>query len=152
MEKPRSDILRLMVAVNRLDGLYGLAAKVNGIKDNTLDLLCALDDGLAHTQKQICDEWLIPRTTLNTIVKECVKLGYLSLSSEGHTREKTILVTAAGRAYIRETMAGVYHAEQSAMRRTREEYPAPFISALERFVDCLQEEFEEQVLRPETGK
>ena len=59
-----------MVAINRVDGIWYLLARKSGMKVNTISLLFALDDGKAHTQKQICEEWIIPRTTINTVVKE----------------------------------------------------------------------------------
>ena len=150
MKEMRSDILRLIIAMNRLDGLYSMAAKTSGIKGNMLDLLYALDDGRPHTQKQICDEWLIPRTTLNTIVKECVRLGYVSLSGVEHSREKAIVVTPAGKDYTHAMMNDVYRAERSALHQAQQEYPVPFISAMEKFVDCLQTEFEKGVFRPQS--
>ena len=65
-----------MIAVNKIDGLYYFAAKKLGLKANSLALLYALDDGQPHSQKRICEEWLIPRTTINTVVKECVAKGF----------------------------------------------------------------------------
>ena len=33
-------------------------------RGNALSLLYALDDGEPHSQKQLCEQWLIPRTTM----------------------------------------------------------------------------------------
>ncbi|MCQ4991523.1 MarR family transcriptional regulator, partial [[Clostridium] symbiosum] len=77
MKDYREEIRRIMVSVNVIDGIYAMGAKKIGIKDNSLSLLYVLDDGKPHSQKEICEYWLIPKTTLNTIVKECVNAGYI---------------------------------------------------------------------------
>ena len=37
-------------------------------------LLYALDDGQMHSQNDICLQWEIPRSTLNTIIKQLLEL------------------------------------------------------------------------------
>lgn len=59
-----------------------------GVKGNALALLYALNDGRAHSQKQISEDWLIPKTTINTIVKEFTDIGYVTLLAGEHTKEK----------------------------------------------------------------
>lgn len=73
MNDYRNEVYRLMLTTNRCIGGYYEIAKKVGIKENTLLLLDILSDKEQHSQKQICDDWHIPRTTLNTIIKECVK-------------------------------------------------------------------------------
>ena len=99
MDSYRQKIRRLNLAVNRIDGIYYQLSKILGEKDNLICLLYALDDGKPHSQKQICEEWLISRTTLNTIVKECIEKGYLTLQANAHSKEKQILLTESGRQY-----------------------------------------------------
>ena len=57
MENYREQLRLLTQAMNQIDGLYYQAARKLGIKDNTLALLYALDDGKPHSQKQIGEEW-----------------------------------------------------------------------------------------------
>lgn len=82
MEQYREKIRRIMISVNVIDGIYDSIAKKTGVKENLLTLLYALDDGAAHSQKEICEEWFIPKTTLNTIVRECVEKGYVTLDAD----------------------------------------------------------------------
>lgn len=67
--------MRLAVAVYRIDGAYDRFAKGGGVKANTMWLLYALNDGKRHTQRQICDEWYFPRSTVNTLINVCVQKG-----------------------------------------------------------------------------
>ncbi|HJD22992.1 MAG TPA: MarR family transcriptional regulator, partial [Firmicutes bacterium] len=98
-ESSYAAIYRLMVAINKIDGSYYLCARKLGVKENTLALLYALGDGLPHSQKQISEDWLIPKTTINTIVKELADAGYLSLLATEDSREKTIRLTESGNDY-----------------------------------------------------
>ena len=83
MPTGREDIRRLMIAINRVDELYYQTLRTRGIKENAFVLFYAIADGKAYSQKRICQEWAIPRTTLNTIVQEYLRKGYLCLASTG---------------------------------------------------------------------
>lgn len=96
MEKTLAEIRRLMLATTKIDGAYYLFSRRLGIKENVLVLLYALDDGKPHSQKQICEDWLVPKTTINTNVKELVRAGYVMLYPGAGTREKIIGLTDAG--------------------------------------------------------
>ena len=76
MERYREKIRRIMICVNVIGGIYDSIAKKTGVKESVLTLLYALDDGAAHFQKEICEEWFIPKTTLNTVIREFVEKGY----------------------------------------------------------------------------
>lgn len=138
----REEIRRVMISVNVIDGAYAMGAKKIGVKDNTLSLLYALDDGKAHTQKEICENWLIPKTTINTIVKECVNAGYIILSTGNHTKEKEICLTEKGREYARKILNQMYGLEQCAMERTLQKHSQEFVQAVEQFAAYLKEELE----------
>ena len=61
MDNNQEAIRKLTQAMNRIDGLYYQAARKLGVKSNTLAIFYALDDGQSHSQKQLCEEWLIPK-------------------------------------------------------------------------------------------
>ena len=122
MDEPREAMERLMVCLNKIDGLYYMSAKRRGINENALCVLYALDDGKPHSQKQICEEWLIPKTTVNTIIREWQKEGIIVLIPENRRREKNICLTDKGRAWAKELLDPVYQAEQAAMARTVQEF------------------------------
>ena len=111
----RALIRRLMVVVNRIDGIYERMAVRLGVKLNMICLLYALDDGNLHSQKQICEDWMLPRTTFNTITKECMEKGYVRLERiPGKRREMDIVLTDSGKAYARECLDTIYRAEEEA--------------------------------------
>ena len=102
----REYVRRLINAMNYLDGLYVQGGKLSGVEGNMTVFLYALDDGKTHTQKSLQEEWMLPRTTLNTIVKRCEKEGYLTLERvQGTRREKEIRLTDKGKSYTKEVLA-----------------------------------------------
>ncbi len=145
-ESSYAAIYRLMVAINKIDGSYYLCARKLGVKENTLALLYALGDGLPHSQKQISEDWLIPKTTINTIVKELADAGYLSLLATEDSREKTIRLTESGNDYAQKLLDRIYAVEQEALRRTLQKFPPEFVDAFDCFASCLCEEFQKQII------
>lgn len=134
----RDEIRRIMIAINAIDGTYDLIAKKIGIKENTLALLYALDDGEPHSQKVVCEEWMIPKTTINTIVRECIDQGYVYLHANQRKKEKEICLTERGREYARRILEQVYELEEAAMEQTLAGSSTEFVGALEVFMTHLR--------------
>ena len=145
MEKTLAELRRLMLATTKKDGAYYQFSRRLRIKENVLVLLYALDDGKPHSQKQICEDWLVPKTTINTNVKELVRAGYVMLYPGAGTREKIIGLTDAGKAYTEQIMRRVYEAEQAAMKRTLQQFSPQFVDAIDFFADCLHNEFQQRL-------
>ncbi len=140
MEYFREEIRKIMICVNMIDGIYTMGARKIGIKYNTLALFYALDDGLPHSQKEICEQWLIPKTTINTIVRECAEAGYVVLDPAGQMKEKTIRITEKGREFAGPILNQFYEIERRAMEKTLEGFSHEFVKAVEHFANYLKEE------------
>lgn len=138
MEDKNNQIRKIMISINRIDGVYYQWARKIGLKENMLSLLYALSDGKSYTQKQISDEWLIPKTTISTVVKECVQSGYVVLQHEPHTKEKLICLTEAGKDYTDHIIKSLRLAEIEAFDETRKKYPVEFAEMFEEFANQLK--------------
>lgn len=114
MQSNREKIRRLMIAIDKIDESYYKVLRTLGIKDNAFVLFYAIADGKPYSQKKICDEWSVPRTTLNTIVQKYVEKGYIHLVSTGH-KEKEIVLTDAGKAFAEEILTPIFVAEEKAI-------------------------------------
>ncbi len=136
----RQSVRELMICVNRIDGIWYHLARKSGMKVNTLSLLFALDDGRARTQRQICQEWIIPKTTINTVVKECIHAGYVQSSAGPDGREKLLSLTEAGRKYADAALQDFYRVENAAMERTLQVCGPQFILAMQCYTDFLKAE------------
>lgn len=140
MTDDQTDIRRLMVALHQIDGIYYFIAKKAGTKGKMILLLYALNDGLPHSQKEICDQWLIPKTTINTVVKECIQKGYVKVSAL-EQKEKKLELTTYGKQYTQTILDSLFEMEHQALAKTKQNYSADFIDALECFSSSMIEQF-----------
>lgn len=144
MSEHQEYVRRIVLAINCIERTYTIKSKWMGIKANTLYLLYALNDGKKHTQKDIADEWLIPRTTLNTIIKECEADGYIKLEPIPKTkRELHIRLTSTGKKFAQKILDPIYQAEEQAMLKTLKSCNPDFIKDLEKFCQNLKIAFTE---------
>lgn len=101
-----------------VDGFYAEYAKKFDVKENLLWILYALNDGKQHSQKEICDSWDLPRSTVNTIMKELENGGYVSLSQiKGEKRELSVSLTDNGQKYAEELLGELYEIEKRVYER-----------------------------------
>ena len=145
MEDSRKLLDHFYVCCNKMDGLYYLAARRLGVKENALVLLYTLNDGQPRSQKQLSEELLIPKTTINTIVKEYMDAGYVTLVPANHSREKNIALTPAGAAYAKEILEPVYRAEKEAMEQTLAEFSPEFMNAIEALTQNMAQAFQRTI-------
>ena len=137
MKDSHEKVRRFMIAFNRIDSLYVDSVRTFGVKGNLFVLFYAIADGKAYSQRQICDDWKLPRTTLNTIVRECVKDGLVELLPRGNT-EKDIHLTPKGRKLADEVFGPIFAAESRVME--------PFLKAgalemMEKMADSFESAF-----------
>lgn len=143
MDFIREKARRLTIALFKIDEIYFTNEQKISIKESELCLMYALDDGKSHSQRQVSEQWLIPKTTLNTIVKQWERKGLLTLSAiPGKRREMQISLTEAGKKYAEASLDFMYQAENQAVQKTLERYSDTFIEALEYFGGALNEAFE----------
>lgn len=148
MDEIRSSARRISKATCAIDGAYDMISKRLGIKGNLLWLLYTLDDEALHSQKQICEEWLFPKTTINTLIQECKAKGYITLHTiPGQRREANIRLTPEGQRCVRQTLGLVYVAEEEALRKTLQTCPPEFIEYLETYTQNLKEVFADFIIR-----
>lgn len=96
----------------QIDAIYDEFAKKYKVKANLLWILYSLNDGNEHTQKEISENWSIPKTTLNTLIKELEKDKYIELIPiEGEKRELNIKLTLSGKKYADEILNNIYEIE-----------------------------------------
>ncbi len=110
----RSFFYRLGKLVYQIDGVYEQYGKNCDLASpNLLWIIYALNDGKRHSQKQICDDWDIPRSTANTIIKDLESKNYIVLSPiEGERRELLVSLTPSGKEYADRTLSDLYRREK----------------------------------------
>ncbi len=105
---------RLGKLIYQIDGVYDEYGRNSKISTpNLLWILYALNDGEKHSQKQICDDWAIPRSTANTIIKDLENKGYIGLTPiKGERRELLVSLTPLGKEYANGILADLYRREK----------------------------------------
>ena len=132
MDDYRALSRRLLAASSAADGAYYRRAKRSRVTWHVLDLLYALDDGQPHSQKQICEAWAIPKTTINTVVKACRAAGYITLEPmPDQPRQRQLCLTPAGMAYAKKAMRELYVIENQAMSAAVDRFGPEFVDAVE---------------------
>ena len=97
----------------KIDSYYADFAKKSGVKPNLLWVLYALDDNQPHSQRDISKSWDIPMTTVNTIVLELQKNGYVELKPiAGKKREMRVVLTDSGKEYSKTILSDLYEIEE----------------------------------------
>lgn len=131
-------------AVCRVDGAYNAISRNIGVKSSILWMLSDLNDGQKHTQTQLCWDWNYPRTTVNTLVKELEKSGYVTLHPvPGTKRELYVELTEAGKAYADEILQTVYDAEDRLFRQYFRDHDMEFVHQLNEFSNVMKQFFSE---------
>ena len=111
MRNNRMYLIRAMRALNRIDSQYVQMRRAIGVKESLFVLLYACADGEPRSQKEICDEWYLPRSTLNTVVREQVKAGNVELVPRGD-KQKDVRLTEAGCALADRLIGPLLDAEE----------------------------------------
>ncbi len=141
----RETARRLILALYNIDEVYYLNEGKKKLSDAELCVMYALDDGKPHSQREISQEWLVPKTSVNTIVKRWEKEGLLTMTPiPGKRREMHIMLTDAGREYAKSFMGFLYRAEEKALKKTLDKYSDEFIEVLEFFGASLKDAFDEE--------
>lgn len=136
----RQQMEQLCACFCRQEELYGEWAKAHGMSYNEAMTLYALDLGRPCTQKQISQEWMIPKQTLNTIVKDLERQGYVCFEEQPGRREKLVGFTQAGRAYAQEHLRELYQMEERAMAALSEDMRRAVVEATQTFTDAFARE------------
>ena len=129
---------RLGKLVYQIDGAYEAYGKnCNLGSPNLLWILYALNDGERHSQKQICDDWDIPRSTANTIIKDLESKNYITLSQiKGERRELLVSLTPSGKEYADGILSDLYRREKEIYAEI--ESPEALLETLQNLAAKLQ--------------
>ncbi len=122
-----------------MDALYDDFAKRSNVSPAILWVMYALNDGKAHTQIEISNDWDLPKTTVNTVIKEIQKNGYVELVPvKGKRREMSIVLTESGKEYANQILAEIYKREKAAYKALNTE-EREVVAVLEKNVELIKE-------------
>ena len=112
------EILTQILAYDALwrenNALYSEWAKAHGLSYNELLVMLSLtrEADAPCTQKDICRQWLLPKQTVNSALKNLVRAGYLRLeATDGNLKNKWVCLTETGDELLRRTVDLVFGVE-----------------------------------------
>ena len=124
--------------IYKIDGAYDAYGRGYSVGSaNLLWILYALDGGERLSQRQICDDWAIPRSTANTIIKELESKNHVALSQiKGERRELLVSLTESGREYADKILSDLYRREREIYAEIED--PAALLSTLQNLAAKMQ--------------
>lgn len=116
------ELLELLGEINcaiiKFRGLYASWAKKKGISYHELLVLYTIRDLGFCTQKQICDSYLLPRQTMNYVIFNLRKRGFLELSPKYSTgREKAFVLSEQGKEYANPLLEDLNRIEMQTVEK-----------------------------------
>lgn len=130
-------------ALYHVDAVYEEFAKQSGVASPTmLWILYALGDGKEHTQREICLDWDLPKSTVNTVMSDLKRKGYVELIPiKGKRREMNIVLTDQGKMYAEKLLFDIYKKEANVFSKL-DKQDLIVIECLEKIAKYLRSEEE----------
>lgn len=124
----------------RQDELYAVVAKRYGLSFHTLITLYAIDQDEGSTQSKLAKTWLIPKQTLNTVVKELEFKGYIKFEIGKNNKEKLVYFTKEGKEFARKSLDDVYALEDRAIENVGKQRFFEMVEANKEFTEAFAKE------------
>ncbi len=129
---------------------YSMLARKLGLSYNSLMVLYSIEMNEIQmnkncTQKLICDETQLPKSTVHSILLDFIKKEYLTLQTRPENKkEKIIFLTPLGEKYIEEIMAKVHSVENKALLKLGTELSEQFVKLNIEFYEAFKKEVENE--------
>lgn len=132
--------------IKELNSLYHIAAIKSDISDGEISIWSVLleSDG-EYSQQDLSDLLFLPKQTVNSIISNLVKKGFVFLEHVPGTRNrKVIRLTEEGRDYGESKVRWIFQAEEKALEQTDPEQVQACIEMIEKYISHLKKEFDEK--------
>lgn len=105
-----------------INSIYEMWSKKRGLTFYSLSVLYIIHEKEGNcTQKMICDQLLLPKQTINTILNSFEKKEWIIRSTmENDKRNKAVLFTVQGQDFADRIMKELYQLEACAMNKMKE--------------------------------
>ncbi len=137
----RQQMDRIAVHLGKITQLYHECAKAQGMTYNGMMVLGALRHSQRCTQKQIVEQWGLPKQSVNTIIKKLHNDQYVKFLPGRNNKEKLVTLTAKGKAFADEVLQPILAMEERVLERIGEEECRQIKKNTEKFATFFTEEF-----------
>lgn len=145
-EHIKGQLEKMNQQVKELAAIYHGVASKSGISDNEFWVwyaMLALEG--EHSQQDICETLSMPKQTVNSIISNLAKKGFVYQESVPGTRNRKIIrLSEEGKCFGESVVMRIYCAEQRALDRLSGEERSACISLLGKYISQLKEELYEE--------
>ncbi len=121
--------------------IYEDYARKSGVSYNSLYILNAIQQTENCTQKEICEKTLLPKQTVNNVVTNFYKKGYVELVELPENRRvKAIHLTEKGIQYANTLIPHIHHADRLAMESLTVEQQDTLLHLMDIYVSAFRRE------------
>lgn len=142
MESNASKLVQRYYHVWReMNKIYADWAKKHDISYNAMLVLYSLWNGEIYcTQKMICEQWMLPKQTVNSILKDFEKKGLVYLDSSIYDqRKRGIRLTDAGIEYAKPIIPTLQKLETTVMEKLGDEKANAIITNTSLYIEYFKE-------------
>lgn len=141
MNRYLQQVEQINTAYSKTSAAYGQWAKARGLNYNSLLMLCVLEEKGSCTQKTVCDELLLPKSTVHSILLDFMKKGYMALNAApDNKKEKIVVLTEAGKAFSDDILTKLHNLEVRTMERLGPDLSAQLVHTTVLFYEYFKEE------------
>lgn len=124
-----------------IDTIYEDYARKSGVSYNSLYILSAISQTENCTQKEICEKTLLPKQTVNNVISNFLKCGYIELREFPENRRiKIIHLTKAGAQYAQTLIPHIHQASCNAMMTLSETQQDELLQLMDQYVSAFRKE------------
>lgn len=135
----REQVRRLKNSTRPMEKMYEEYAKSIGMSYAAFSVLWSVLFNENCTQKDICMRTWLPKQTVNTIITDFYKNGFVVLEEQPEDRRtKTVKLTEKGKEYAQDAVCHIRHAEYVAMSQFTPDEREQLIELMQKYADtCL---------------
>ncbi|MDG6882402.1 MarR family [Phocoenobacter uteri] len=137
----RKQMDKIGIHLGKITKLYYECAKSQGLTYNTTMVLGALRHYQVCTQKQIVEEWGLPKQSVNTIIKKLFDDQYVEFSQGRNNKEKLVSFTKKGKIFADNTLQPILAMEEQVLQHIGEEECQQLEKTISKFAYFFEKEF-----------
>ena len=127
---------------NKIYNNYSLWAKRHGISYNELSVLYTVFNNGKCTQKCICDEWFLPKQTVNSVCKNMIKTVIIIMEQNPMDKRETLIsLTPKGRSIAEPITNELLTVEENVMQSMGKEKLIQFMSLYREYALIVEQKF-----------
>lgn len=124
----------------KIDFLYDKLARMHGTTDATVKILIFLEHNDNVSQKDISEQLVMPKQTVNNILSNFKKSDYIELQNIEGKKNKIIKITAKGNEYFSKLLNNIYEVEKNIFNEIGENNFESLTNNLEKYYLALKRE------------